>query len=46
MKHLWDLDFENDQNEKKNISELGHSDLLSVYESNFAKNANISRINE
>ena len=35
--HYWDLAFENCQNEKKNVAELGYSDLLPVYESNFAE---------
>ena len=31
---------------KKSTPELGHSDLLSVYKSNFCSNANISRKHE
>ena len=37
MKQNPDLSFENYQNEKKIVSELAHSDLLPVYEYNFAK---------
>ena len=37
MAHYWDFGFQNYQIEKKSVSELGHSDLLSVYESSFAK---------
>ena len=36
-KKLWDLAFENYQNKKKTVAELGPSDLLPVYESNFAE---------
>ena len=35
--HYWDLGFLNYQNKKKSVAELGHSDLLSVYESSFAR---------
>ena len=35
--YYYDLGFQNYQNEKKSVAELGHSDLLSVYESSFAK---------
>ena len=37
MKHKYDLAFENYQIEKKLVAELGHSDLLLIYESNFAE---------
>ena len=37
MAHYWDSGFQNYQNEKKSVVELGHTDLLSVYESSFAK---------
>ena len=35
MKHKWAHGFENYQNVKKSVAELSHSDLLSVYKSNF-----------
>ena len=36
MKHKWDLAIEI-KLKKKMVAELGHSDLLPVYESNFAE---------
>ena len=37
MTHYWDPGSRNNQNKKKTAAELGHRDLLSVYESRFAK---------
>ena len=37
MEHKWNPGIQNWKNKKKSTAELGHSDLLSVYKSNFAQ---------